>query len=86
MKQTRTEDAIPKVSVIVPVYNTEIYVQQALESICRQTLQELEIIVVNDGSTDGSAEILRQEALKDSRIQVYGQTNKGPSLTRNAGI
>lgn len=86
MEQTETEDAMPKVSVIVPVYNTERYVQQALDSICRQTLHELEIIVVNDGSTDGSAEVLRQATLEDSRIQAYEQDNRGPSLTRNIGI
>lgn len=86
MEQTETEDEAPKVSVIIPVYNTEKYVQQALDSICRQTLHELEIIVVNDGSTDGSAPILRQAARQDKRIRLFEQENRGLSLTRNAGM
>lgn len=82
----RDTDAAPKVSVIIPVYNTEKYVQQTLESICRQTLHEIEIITINDGSTDGSAEILRQAARKDGRIQIYKQSNQGLSIARNTGI
>lgn len=76
----------PKVSVIIPVYNTCNYVQEALESICRQTLTDLEIIVIDDGSTDGSREVIDKIAATDSRIQVYGQTNQGLSVTRNEGL
>ena len=72
----------PKVSVIIPVYNTCNYVQEALESICRQTLTDLEIIVIDDGSTDGSREVIDKIAATDSRIQVYGQTNQGLSVTQ----
>ncbi|WP_071146346.1 glycosyltransferase [Bacteroides ihuae] len=76
----------PKVSIIIPVYNTAEYVRQAVESITEQTLREIEIIVVNDGSTDGSLQILQELAGKDSRIQVYSQENKGLSVTRNIGL
>lgn len=77
---------MPKVSVIIPVYNTAAYVRQAIESICRQTLQELEIIVVNDGSTDESGTIVRELARQDGRIQVYEQENQGQSVARNVGM
>ncbi|AUI46343.1 glycosyltransferase [Bacteroides fragilis] len=76
----------PKVSVIIPVYNTCNYVQEALESICRQTLTDLEIIVIDDGSTDGSREVIDKIAATDIRIRVYGQTNQGQSITRNNGM
>lgn len=80
------QQATPKVSVIIPVYNTAAYVRPAIESICRQTLQELEIIVVNDGSTDGSAAIIRELARADERIRVYEQENQGQSVARNVGL
>ncbi len=74
---------IPKVSVIIPVYNTEKYVRQAVESICRQTLKDLEIIIVNDGSTDGSMTILEELAAQDERIKLFSQENQGQSAARN---
>ena len=80
------EQAEPKVSIIIPVYNTEAYVRQAIESILQQTLQELEVIVVNDGSTDGSAAILHELARKDGRVQVVEQENQGQSVARNTGL
>lgn len=76
----------PKVSIIIPVYNTAEYVRQAVESITEQTLREIEIIVVNDGSTDGSLQILEELAAQDTRIQVYSQENKGQSVARNNGV
>ena len=60
-----------KVSVVIPVYNTEKYVREAIESIIHQSLKELEIIIINDGSTDGSPEILKEISNTDHRIQVY---------------
>jgi glycosyltransferase involved in cell wall biosynthesis len=75
-----------KVSVIVPVYNTEAYVQEAIESICRQTLRELEVIVVDDGSTDHSLEVVHRLAEADPRLHVYTQENQGLSVTRNTGL
>lgn len=77
---------IPKVSVIIPVYNTEPYVQQTVESITRQTLSDLEIIIINDGSTDNSLPCIWPLARKDPRIKVYSQTNQGLSITRNNGL
>ena len=74
---------IPKVSVIIPVYNTEKYVRQAVVSICRQTLKDLEIIIVNDGSTDGSMTILEELAAQDERIKLFSQENQGQSAARN---
>ena len=68
MKQTNTKNNPPKVSVIIPVYNTEKYLQQAIESICQQTLYELEIIIIDDGSTDESPSIFYQLAKQDYRI------------------
>lgn len=75
-----------KVSVVIPVYNTEKYVRAAVESIMRQTLKELEIILINDGSTDQSADILAELACTDPRISIYPQANQGQSMARNAGI
>ena len=75
-----------KVSVIVPVYNVELYLEECLNSIINQTLKEIEIILINDGSTDSSVEIIEFYALKDSRIIILKQLNSGVSAARNAGI
>lgn len=75
-----------KVSVIIPVYNTEKYVREAVDSISKQTLKELEIILVNDGSTDHSLQIIKGLSNMDSRITVYSQLNQGLSMARNAGL
>lgn len=76
----------PLVSVIVPVYNVEKTLARCLESICGQTYQNLEIIVVNDGSPDGSLAICEQFRARDPRITVISKENEGLSLTRNAGM
>ena len=76
----------PKVSVIIPVYNTEAYVEQTLRSIMGQTLRDIELIVINDGSTDGSLSALERIATGDDCIRLYTQPNKGLSQTCNAGI
>ena len=75
-----------KVSVIVPVYNNEKYVETCIRSICQQTYQNLEILVINDGSTDGSRQILERMAEKDKRIRLTHQENAGVSAARNKGI
>ena len=75
-----------KISVIIPVYNVKAYLAECLESIMNQTLKELEIICVDDGSTDGSFSLLQEYALKDARIQVFQQQNSGPSVARNLGL
>lgn len=76
----------PKVSVIIPVYNTAEFLPQCLDSIIYQTLKEIEIICVNDGSTDNSLEILKEYAKKDNRIIVINQKNQGLSCTRNNAL
>lgn len=76
----------PKVSVIIPVYNTSQYLHDAVGSIMRQTLQEIEIICVDDGSTDDSLDVLKQMADTDKRIVVIHQENQGLSCARNTGI
>jgi len=74
------------VSVIVPVYNVEKFLKRCLDSLINQTLQNIEIICINDGSTDKSVEILEEYRKKDSRIIVINQKNQGLSVTRNNGI
>ena len=81
-----TESKKPKISVIVPVYNTEKYLDECLNSVENQTLKDIEIICVNDGSTDKSLEILNNHAGKDSRIKVIDKENGGVSKARNAGM
>ncbi|WP_346684016.1 glycosyltransferase family 2 protein [Anaerostipes butyraticus] len=74
------------ISIIVPVYNTEKYLEQCLDSVCNQTYQYLEIIVINDGSTDRSDKILEKYTRKDTRIKVITQKNRGLSAARNVGL
>lgn len=76
----------PSVSVIVPVYNVEPYLRQCLDSLINQTLHDIEIICVDDGSTDGSPVILQDFAAQDDRIRIITQVNKGVSAARNVGI
>ena len=77
---------MPKVSVVVPVYNVERYLRQCVDSLLRQTLDDIEIILINDGSTDKSGCICDEYALKDKRIRVIHKTNEGLSVARNDGI
>jgi len=76
----------PKVSVIVPVYNVEPYLHRCVDSIVSQTLNDIEIILVNDGSTDRCGEILDEYASKDPRIIVIHKENGGQCTARNAGL
>ena len=73
-------------SVIVPVYNIEKYVGRCLTSIIQQDFDDMEIIVVNDGSTDGSIKIVQEIATKDKRIKIIDKVNGGLSSARNAGL
>jgi Glycosyltransferases involved in cell wall biogenesis len=75
-----------KVSVIIPVYNTAKYLPEALDSIINQTLQDIEIITINDGSNDNSLQILNDYAQRDSRIKVFSQENSGVAKARNVGM
>ncbi|MDR1614865.1 MAG: glycosyltransferase, partial [Campylobacteraceae bacterium] len=77
---------LPKISIIIPVYNVESYLKQCLDSATNQTLKEIEIICVNDGSTDTSLAILQQYAQKDARIKIINQKNGGLANARNSGI
>ncbi len=78
---------MPKVSVVMPVYNNERFVAKAIESILRQTLTDLEFIIVDDGSTDGSSAIIQGYAERDSRIRFLQlPENKGVAVARNTGI
>ena len=74
------------VSVIIPVYNVEKYIRECIESVIAQTLKEIEIICINDGSTDKSADILQEYALKDSRIRIINQEHSGVASARNTGL
>ena len=75
-----------KISVIVPVYNAKNYIEKTLNSILSQSIDSLEIIVINDGSTDGSKDILDYYDKTYSNIKVIHQENKGVSISRNLGI
>ena len=77
---------MPKVSVIIPVYNVEEYLCECLDSVVNQTLKDIEIICVDDGSTDDSLKILMEYAEKDSRVIVLKQQNKGAGVARNYGM
>ncbi|MDO4583385.1 MAG: glycosyltransferase family 2 protein [Planctomycetia bacterium] len=76
----------PKVSIIIPVYNVEKYLRQCLDSARNQTMREIEILCVNDGSTDSSGAILDEYATVDSRFVVIHQENAGQSAARNRGL
>lgn len=73
-------------SIIVPVYNTEKYIRTCIDSILNQVYENIEVILIDDGSTDSSGDICDEYAIKDKRIQVYHIKNSGPSQARNFGI
>ncbi len=79
-------DIIIKVSIVIPVYNVEKYLEECIESAIKQSLNDIEIICINDGSTDSSLEILKKYEEKYSNIIVISQENKGLSASRNVGI
>ncbi|MGN0822116.1 MAG: glycosyltransferase family 2 protein [Akkermansia sp.] len=78
--------AHPLVSVIIPIYRTVAYLSRCLESLRAQTYREWEAICVDDGSPDESIKILEAYALRDKRIRVFRQENRGVSAARNAGL
>lgn len=75
-----------KISVIIPVYNTELYLRRCLESVINQTYTNLQIIIIDDGSTDNSLKICTEYAQNDNRLIVYSQNNRGVSAARNKGL
>lgn len=81
----KNDKTIKKVSIIIPIYNAEKHLKRCLDSLVNQTLKEIEIICVNDGSTDSSLDILNEYKEKDSRIVVISQKNGGESTARNSG-
>ncbi|WP_339316210.1 glycosyltransferase [Oceanobacillus sp. FSL W7-1304] len=74
------------ISIIIPVYNVEEYLQECLDSVLHQTYKNIEIIAINDGSSDNSLEILKTYALKNENIKIISQENSGQSVARNKGI
>ena len=79
-------DKAKTVSVVIPVYNVSSYLAKCLDSLLSQTLREIEIICVDDGSTDGSGAILDDYASRDVRLRVVHQANGGAGAARNAGL
>lgn len=76
----------PKISVIVPIYNAELYLEQCIESVLNQTLRDIELLLIDDGSTDNSFLICEKYKKRDNRIQLYTNKNVGQGLERNFGI
>ena len=74
------------ISVVIPVYNIEEYLERCVNSICAQTYPNLEILLVDDGSTDGSGALCDALAEKDTRIRVFHKVNGGSSSARNVGV
>ena len=75
-----------KISVIIPVYNAEKYLRECLDSVIGQALQDIEIICVDDGSTDSSLSVLQKYAAKDTRLKIVVQANQGAAAARNVGM
>ena len=79
-------ETAPKISVIIPAYNTAKYIPACLDSVLAQTMTDIEIICINDGSPDNALEIFNEYAKRDSRIRVIDQENSGICVTRNNAI
>ena len=77
---------MPKVSVLVPIFNVEKYLRECLLSLVNQTLQDIEIICINDGSTDSSLDIINEFALKDERVKIINKENSGYGASMNRGL
>jgi CDP-glycerol glycerophosphotransferase len=77
---------MPRISVVVPVYNVEPYLETCLQSLARQTFEDLDVVLVDDGSTDRSADIAREFAARDRRFRLISQANGGLGKARNTGI
>ena len=73
-------------SIIIPIYNSALYVKKCIDSVKSQSFSDFEVILINDGSTDNSLEIIKQEIKDDSRFYVYTKNNSGVSSSRNLGL
>ena len=82
----KNQNQIPFLSVILPCYNVDKYIKKALLSVTNQTLKNIEIICINDGSSDKTLDIINEFAQNDNRIKVYTQENQGQGVARNNGI
>lgn len=76
----------PKISIIIPVYNTEKFLRECILSVQRQTIQDFEILLINDGSTDNSKQVILELAKSDKRIHYFYQENSGAGIARNLGL
>ena len=76
----------PLISIIIPVYNAQCYIRRCIESVLSQTYKDIQVILINDGSTDNTLSILEEYSRSDSRIQLINKDNSGVSKTRNIGI
>ena len=76
----------PLVSIIMPVYNSEKYISEAIESVCNQSYKNWELLIVNDGSTDHTAKIIDDYSKKNFRIKVFHRKNEGVSMARNFAL
>jgi glycosyltransferase involved in cell wall biosynthesis len=85
-RSARDASKPPLLSVVLPIYNVEDYLETTLASVSAQSFRAFEVVMVDDGSTDSSADIARARARRDPRFRVVSQTNAGPSAARNAGI
>ena len=77
---------MPEISIIIPVYNSATYLRQCIDSILAQSFSDFELLLVDDGSSDGSGGICDEYAAKDSRIKVFHQQNAGVGAARNLGM
>ena len=77
---------VVKITIIIPVYNSELYLKECLDSVLAQSLKDIEVICINDGSTDGSRLILDQYKVLDDRITVFHKENEGAGIARNLGL
>ncbi len=85
-EEKKREEYLTKVSVIIPIYNVEKYIEACLDSVQNQTLKEIEIICVNDGTPDNSMEIISRKSKPDKRIRIIETKNRGLSAARNLGL
>lgn len=76
----------PLVSIIVPIYNAERTLGKCVDSLVGQTCHDIEILLIDDGSTDNSLQICREFAARDARVRVFTQENAGPAAARNVGL